>query len=313
MEFLIDYAMFFAKVMTIVLILCLPLIAMMFLRKDSVPKDEKKLSVKRINDRLEELSLTIYKESLDPNAFKKKQKSIRNQKRDNTKSKSYLINFDGDIKASAVTQLRDEITAILRVAREDDTVLLRLESAGGTLHGYGLAASQLERIKNEGLHLTVLVDKIAASGGYLMACVADEIIAAPFAIVGSIGVVAQLPNFNRLLKKNDVDFELLTAGKHKRSLTMFGENTEQGREKFQEDIDIAHEVFKQYVSKNRKDIDIEKIATGEYWQATNAITLGLVDRLATSDDVILENAKVSEVFEISSVKKQTLISKIFSI
>ena len=305
--------MFFAKVMTIVLILCLPLIAMMFLRKDSVPKDEKKLSVKRINDRLEELSLTIYKESLDPNAFKKKQKSIKNQKRDNTKSKSYLINFDGDIKASAVTQLRDEITAILRVAREDDTVLLRLESAGGTLHGYGLAASQLERIKNEGLHLTVLVDKIAASGGYLMACVADEIIAAPFAIVGSIGVVAQLPNFNRLLKKNDVDFELLTAGKHKRSLTMFGENTEQGREKFQEDIDIAHEVFKQYVSKNRKDIDIEKIATGEYWQATNAITLGLVDRLATSDDVILENAKVSEVFEISSVKKQTLISKLFSI
>ena len=313
MEFLIDYAMFFAKVMTIVLILCLPLIAMMFLKKDSVPRDEKKLSVKRINDRLEALSLTIYKESLDPNAFKKKQKSIRNQKRDNTKSKSYLINFDGDIKASAVTQLRDEITAILRVAREDDTVLLRLESAGGTLHGYGLAASQLERIKNEGLHLTVLVDKIAASGGYLMACVADEIIAAPFAIVGSIGVVAQLPNFNRLLKKNDVDFELLTAGKHKRSLTMFGENTEQGREKFQEDIDIAHEVFKQYVSKNRKDIDIEKIATGEYWQATNAITLGLVDRLATSDDVILENAKVSEVFEISSVKKQTLISKIFSI
>ena len=313
MEFLIDYAMFFAKVMTIVLILCLPLIAMMFLKKDSVPRDEKKLSVKRINDRLEALSLTIYKESLDPNAFKKKQKSIKNQKRDNTKSKSYLINFDGDIKASAVTQLRDEITAILRVAREDDTVLLRLESAGGTLHGYGLAASQLERLKNEGLHLTVLVDKIAASGGYLMACVADEIIAAPFAIVGSIGVVAQLPNFNRLLKKNDVDFELLTAGKHKRSLTMFGENTEQGREKFQEDIDIAHEVFKQYVSKNRKDIDIEKIATGEYWQATNAITLGLVDRLATSDDVILENAKVSEVFEISSVKKQTLISKIFSI
>ena len=146
-----------------------------------------------------------------------------------------------------------------------------------------------------------------------MACVADEIVAAPFAIVGSIGVVAQLPNFNRLLKKNDVDFELLTAGKHKRSLTMFGENTEQGREKFQEDIDIAHEVFKQYVSKNRKGIDIEKIATGEYWQATNAITLGLVDRLATSDDVILENAKVSEVYEISSVKKQSLLSRLFSI
>ena len=313
MEFLIDYAMFFVKVMTIALMLCLPLIAMIFLRKASVPKDEKRISVKRVNDRLEELGLTIYKESLSPSAFKKKQKSLKNQKRDNTKSKSYLINFDGDIKASAVTHLRDEITAILRVARKNDTVLLRLESAGGTLHGYGLAASQLERLKNEGLHLTVLVDKIAASGGYLMACVADEIIAAPFAIVGSIGVVAQLPNFNRLLKKNDVDFELLTAGKHKRSLTMFGENTEQGREKFQEDIDIAHEVFKQYVSKNRKDIDIEKIATGEYWQATNAITLGLVDRLATSDDVILENAKVSEVFEISSVKKQALLSRLFSI
>ena len=243
----------------------------------------------------EELSLTIYKESIDPAC------------------KTYLISFDGDLKASAVTHLRDEITAILRVAQENDKVLLKLESAGGTLHGYGLAASQLERITNEGLHLTVLVDKIAASGGYLMACVADEIVAAPFAIVGSIGVVAQLPNFNRLLRKNDVDFELLTAGKHKRSLTMFGENTEEGREKFQEDIDIAHEIFKQYVSKNRKDIEIEKVATGEYWQATNAIAHGLVDRLATSDDVILETAKVSEVLEISSVKKQSLISRLLSI
>ena len=146
-----------------------------------------------------------------------------------------------------------------------------------------------------------------------MACVADEIVAAPFAIVGSIGVVAQLPNFNRLLRKNDVDFELLTAGKHKRSLTMIGENTDEGREKFQEDIDIAHEIFKQYVSKNRKEIDIEKVATGEYWQATNAITHGLVDRLATSDDVILETAKVSEVLEISSVKKQSLIARLLSI
>ena len=313
MEFLIDYAMFFAKVLTIILMLFLSLVGITFLRKGNIPKEEKKISVKRLNDRLDEISLAIYRESMDARAFKKKQKSLKDQQPDDTKSKTYLINFDGDIKASAVTHLRDEITAILRVANENDKVLLRLESAGGTLHGYGLGASQLERITNEGLHLTVLVDKIAASGGYLMACVADEIIAAPFAIIGSIGVVAQLPNFNRLLKKNDVDFELLTAGKHKRSLTMFGENTEQGREKFQEDIDVAHEVFKQYVSSNRKNIDIEKVATGEYWQATNAIAHGLVDKLATSDDVILENAKVSEVLEISSVKKQTLISKLLSI
>ena len=313
MEFLIDYAMFFAKVLTIILMLFLSLVGITFLRKGNIPKEEKKISVKRLNDRLDEISLAIYRESMDARAFKKKQKSLKDQQPDDTKSKTYLINFDGDIKASAVTHLRDEITAILRVANENDKVLLRLESAGGTLHGYGLGASQLERITNEGLHLTVLVDKIAASGGYLMACVADEIIAAPFAIIGSIGVVAQLPNFNRLLKKNDVDFELLTAGKHKRSLTMFGENTEQGREKFQEDIDVAHEVFKQYVSSNRKNIDIEKVATGEYWQATNAIAHGLVDKLATSDDVILENAKVSEVLEISSVKKQTLISKLLPI
>ncbi len=305
--------MFFAKVLTIILMLFLSLVGITFLRKGNIPKEEKKISVKRLNDRLDEISLAIYRESMDARAFKKKQKSLKDQQPDDTKSKTYLINFDGDIKASAVTHLRDEITAILRVANENDKVLLRLESAGGTLHGYGLGASQLERITNEGLHLTVLVDKIAASGGYLMACVADEIIAAPFAIIGSIGVVAQLPNFNRLLKKNDVDFELLTAGKHKRSLTMFGENTEQGREKFQEDIDVAHEVFKQYVSSNRKNIDIEKVATGEYWQATNAIAHGLVDKLATSDDVILENAKVSEVLEISSVKKQTLISKLLPI
>ena len=108
---------------------------------------------------------------------------------------------------------------------------------------YGLAASQMQRIRDKKLKLTVCVDKVAASGGYMMAVVADKIIAAPFAVLGSIGVLAQVPNFHRLLKKHDVDFEMLTAGKYKRTLTMFGENTDKGREKFQEDIEDTHVLF----------------------------------------------------------------------
>lgn len=312
MEHIVDYLMFLAKALTIASFLLVPLVLIVLFRKEGGLNSENKITVNKVNEKIEELSLQILKESLDSHSFKKKLKSFKNKRSEPKNHKTFLLSFNGDIKASEVSNLRNEITAVLSVAEKKDKVLLRLESAGGTLHGYGLAASQLDRIKDENIHLTVLVDKIAASGGYLMASVANEIIAAPFAIVGSIGVVAQMPNFNRLLKNNDVDFELLTAGKHKRSLTMFGENTEQGREKFQEELDVAHEIFKDFVSKNRPDVNIDKVATGEYWQATNAIEIGLVDRLATSDHVILENTKDSDVYEIHTKTKKNLLSRFFS-
>ncbi len=210
----------------------------------------------------------------------------------------FVIDFDGDMQASAVTQLREEVSAILPVATDKDEVLVRLESGGGVVHGYGLAASQLIRLKDAGVKLTVSVDKVAASGGYMMACVADEIIAAPFAILGSIGVVAQLPNFHRLLKKNEIDVEMHTAGEYKRTLTFFGENTEKAREKFQADLDDVHVLFKEFVSANRPIVDIDQVSTGEYWFGQRALALQLTDRLSTSDAFLQSHAEHSDLVEV---------------
>ena len=210
----------------------------------------------------------------------------------------FVIDFDGDMQASAVAQLREEVSAILPVASGKDEVLVRLESGGGVVHGYGLAASQLIRLKDAGVKLTVSVDKVAASGGYMMACVADEIIAAPFAILGSIGVVAQLPNFHRLLKKNDIDVEMHTAGEYKRTLTFFGENTDKAREKFQADLDDTHSLFKEFVSANRPIVAIDQVSTGEYWFGQRALDLQLTDRLTTSDAFLQSRAEDSDLVEV---------------
>ena len=144
----------------------------------------------------------------------------------------------------------------------------------------------------------------------MMACVADKILAAPFAIIGSIGVVAQIPNFNKVLKKNDVDFELLTAGEHKRTLTMFGENTEKGREKFIEELEETHQLFKDYVSTRRPQLDIDKIATGEIWYGSNALKISLIDELQTSDEYLVSRIKEADVFEIAYVFKKKLHQKL---
>src|SRR5690606_11055820 len=200
------------------------------------------------------------------------------------KPRVFVLDFDGDIKASATDNLRHEVTALLSLASAEDEVVLRLESGGGMVHGYGLAASQLARIRQAGVPLTVCVDKVAASGGYMMACIGDKVLSAPIAILGSIGMVAQLPNVHRLLKKHDIDFEVLTAGEYKRTLTVFGENTEKGREKFQEDLETTHELFKNFVGRYRPQLSIDEIATGEVWLGVSALNKHLVDELKTSDE-----------------------------
>lgn len=235
-----------------------------------------------------------------------------------SKKRNFVLNFDGDVNASDVEHLRQEISAILSVANSNDEVVLRLESPGGVVHGYGLAASQLKRISDKDIPLTICVDKVAASGGYMMACIADKILAAPFAIIGSIGVVAQLPNFHKVLKKNDVDFELFTAGDFKRTVTMFGENTEQGKQKFQEELEETHVLFKQFVTENRSVVDIDKVATGEHWFATQAKDLNLVDDIVTSDEYLQTKMSLSDdldesdelVFEVSFEEKQPLMKRL---
>ncbi|OOF80130.1 protease SohB [Rodentibacter caecimuris] len=229
---------------------------------------------------------------------------------DKPKSCVYVLDFKGDISASQTTALREEISAILNVAKADDEVLLRLESPGGVVHGYGLAASQLARLKQKGIKLTIAIDKVAASGGYMMACVADNIIAAPFAIIGSIGVVAQIPNIHRLLKKHDVDVDVMTAGEFKRTVTMLGENTEKGKQKFQQELEETHELFKQFVRQNRPQLDVNKVSTGEHWFGTQALELQLIDGISTSDDLLLNMMKDKLVIGVTYKIKKTLLKKL---
>jgi serine protease SohB len=218
--------------------------------------------------------------------------------------RTFVLDFEGDVMASQVDALREEISAILPNVQEGDEVLLRLESPGGVVHGYGLAASQLSRIKDAGVTLVIAVDKVAASGGYMMACVGDRILAAPFAIIGSIGVVAQLPNFHRLLKKNDVDFEQFTAGEYKRTVTMFGENTDKGRRKFENELEETHGLFKRFVAANRPAVDVDQVATGEVWYGSQALEEGLIDVISTSDSYLQSQTDERDLYEVHYRRKQ---------
>ncbi|MEL4013947.1 protease SohB [Dryocola clanedunensis] len=221
----------------------------------------------------------------------------------------YVLDFKGSMDAHEVTSLREEVTAVLAVVKPEDEVLLRLESPGGVVHGYGLAASQLQRLRDHKVRLTVAVDKVAASGGYMMACVADRIVAAPFSIIGSIGVVAQVPNFHRLLKRNDIDIELHTAGQYKRTLTLLGENTEQGREKFREDLNETHLLFKSFVHEMRPSLDIEAVATGEHWYGMQAKEKGLVDDVSTSDDLLISLMANHDVIGVRYAQRKKMMDR----
>ncbi len=236
-------------------------------------------------------------------------KEARSRKKNN--QKIFVLDFKGDTAASAVEQLREEITLILATAKSGrDRVVVRLESPGGMVHGYGLAAAQLVRLRDAGFHLTICVDKVAASGGYMMACIGSEIVSAPFAVVGSIGVVAQVPNFNRLLKEHHVDFELYTAGQFKRTVTMFGENTPEGKAKFEEELQQTHQLFKHFVEKYRPKLNIESVATGEHWYGQDAQSLNLIDKIQTSDEYLLGLLPQHDVYVITTRRKPSLGEKL---
>lgn len=317
MEFLSEYGLFLAKTATLVIAILVIVggIVMLLRRGDGPVESRGRLEVRHLNETYDTMALTLKAATLSKKAFKQYQKAekTREKQREKTERRRvFVLNFHGDIRAAAVASLREEVTALLTTAQPEDEVVLRLESAGGLVHGYGLAAAQLLRIRDRQIKLTVAVDKVAASGGYMMACVADHILAAPFAIVGSIGVVAQLPNFNRLLKKHDIDFEQFTAGEFKRTVTLFGENNEQGRRKFQEEIEDTHELFKVFVSTHRPTVDLERAATGEHWFGTRALETRLVDELRTSDDYLLAASSDADVYEITYTGKKPWLARLLT-
>lgn len=312
--FIAEYGLFLAKTLTLVGAIVLAVLAIAIITSRGKEHAREKLEIKNINDKFEEMAEAIKSSVLSKEEHKQAAKADKKQKKEDAKKlksgevsprkRLYVVEFDGDIKASPLASLRQEISAILTVATPEDEVLVNLQSGGGLVHAYGLAASQLTRIKDKGIPLTVAVDKVAASGGYMMACVADKIIAAPFSIIGSIGVIAQIPNFNRLLKKHDIDYEQMTAGEFKRTVTMFGENTDKARQKFQEELEDMHVLFKEFITEHRPVVDINRIATGEHWPARRALELKLVDELKTSDEYLMSQSQSMDVYQVSfTIKK----------
>ncbi len=326
-EFLAEYGLFLAKTVTIVIAIIIIMATAVANTMKQRGEDKGSIIITHLNKEINDLKDEIVKAVEDEHTLKKvhkeeKKKAKREKKAKNkslgkegdSKKRIFVLNFDGDPKASQVDDLRKVITAVLTMAKpKKDEVMLRLESPGGMVHAYGLAASQLQRIRSREIPLTICVDKVAASGGYMMACVANKLIAAPFAYIGSIGVLVQIPNFNRLLKEKHVDYEMVTAGEYKRTLTMFGENTKKDREKMEEDIQEVHTLFKDFVRTSRPDMDIDKLATGETWLGSRARELGLVDETGTSDEYIVAACDNAEVYEVAYEKKKKITDKLGSV
>ena len=322
MEYLADFLLFLAKTVTLLggLVMVIAIIGSLGQKSKKLHKGH--LEINKLNEHYKHLKDDLKHALLEKDELKKLEKAEKKKQKEEKKAKKsekepakqkprvFVLDFNGDIKASAVKSLREEITAILSMADpENDEVIVRLESGGGMVHSYGLASSQLLRIRNKGIRLTVTVDKVAASGGYMMACTANHIVAAPFAVIGSIGVMAQLPNFNRLLKKHDVDIELHTAGEYKRTLTVLGENTDKGREKFKQDMEDTHVLFKDFVSSQRGQLDIAEVSTGEIWYGQKALEKNLVDELKTSDEYIYDKADEAELIQVTYEIKKGLAGK----
>ncbi|WP_331346773.1 protease SohB [Cellvibrio sp. UBA7661] len=336
MEFLSEYGLFLAKTLTFVIAVFVIVSLAVSMGGRTKKSDKGHIEVTKLNEKFDHLRDSLRDAMLDDDEYKdfekaekKRLKEEKAQKKkaakeaakmnpeDATaepesaaKKRIFVLDFYGDIKASEVESLREEITTVLTLAKTTDEIVVKVESGGGMVHSYGLASSQLARITNKKIPLTVCVDKVAASGGYMMACVADKIVAAPFAVLGSIGVLAQLPNFHKLLKKNDIDYEMFTAGEYKRTVTMFGENTEKGRAKFVEELEDTHVLFKEFVSSHRPQVDVEKVATGEVWFGSRAKDVNLIDDLQTSDEYLFAQAESADIYEVEFTYKKTLPEKL---
>ncbi len=312
MEFFLAISLFALKVFVIVaMILLLAILLLLLIQKGQQMKPL--LEIENLNEQYNQLEQSIKSQLLNKKDLKKESKSWDDAEKkwsEESRSKVFVVDFKGDVKAHAGDHLREEITAILTAATPSDEVLVRVESPGGVVHGYGFCASQLQRIRNAGIPLTVAVDKVAASGGYMMAVVGNKILSAPFAIVGSIGVIAQVPNFHRILKKNDIDYKEYTAGAFKRTVSIFGEISSEGESKFKSQLEDTHVLFKNHIQHFRPQLNLEKVATGEYWYGHQAKDLGLVDELTTSDDYLLNKRKVADLVKVSFKVKKSLAEKI---
>ena len=321
MAFWLDIAAFALKALLIVAAIGALAVLVARLTRSGEPKDEE-IKVRSLNERYDDMRDALNAALLDKKGRKALLKARKKEMKAKAKARTggedpakrlYVLAFKGDMRATAVKRLGHEIDAVLTVARPGtDEVALRLDSPGGTVTGYGLAAAEILRLRERKIAVTALVDQVAASGGYMMACAADRIVAAPFAVVGSIGVVAPVPNLHRLLKKNEIDFEEMTAGEWKRSVSVLGEITPAGREHFRGKLDATHGAFKTFVQQCRPNVDIDQVANGDHWLASEALALGLVDQLSTGDDFLFRARESARLFEVSTEARKTLLQQILS-
>ena len=314
-ELLIEYCFFLLKVITITFIIVIPILMIVSSSRHKTMGDKGQLIIKNLSEKFESMGTSVRGSQMDTKTYKKFIKEKEKKRKQNIKKKNksskqkaavYVLNFKGDVMASDHDKLKQEINAILASKTSCKEVVLKVESGGGSAYAYGLCAAELKRLVDNKIKLTVCIDKVAASGGYLMSCVASKIIAAPWALVGSIGVIAQMPNIHRLLKDNLIDFEMHTAGQFKRTLTVFGENTEEGRQKFISELEDLHIVFKDFVKENRPNVDAMKVSTGEVWQGQKALALGLIDAIQTSNDYLLNLSDKFNLYEVEYHEKKSL-------
>lgn len=329
MDLLFNYLLFLAKSLTLVVAVIVVITTVISLSARARRHESGEIEVRNLNEELKQMQLILKDAVLDRFALKRdikeekkanklKDKELKEKEKQsesesvepNHRRRVYVLEFEGDMQASAVEHLRQEVTTVLTLAEASDEVVVKIDSPGGVVHGYGLAASQLDRIRKKNVPLTICVDQVAASGGYMMACVGNRILAAPFAIIGSIGVVAQMPNFHRLLRKNEIDVELHTAGEYKRTLTLFGENTDAGRRKFVQELEEVHGLFKAHVQQSRPQLEIDKVATGEHWYGKQALELGLVDEIITSDEYLEAATNDADVYLVKYIRHRTVAERL---
>ena len=314
MSFWIDFGGFALKSFWLAAMIAIVLVVPIIIGARSQRRREDEVKVTSLDDRFDlmEAQIRIATDGAKgAKAFLKARKKEAKQRDENAK-RVYVIGFKGDPMASGHAAFARKITAALVAARPDkDEIVVSITSPGGIVSGYGLMAAQMQRVRRAGVELTACVDQVAASGGYMMAVAANRIVAAPFAVVGSIGVVAQVPNVSRLLKKIDVDYEELTAGEHKRPISVLAPISEEGREHFKTKLEETHVAFKDFVRENRPALNVEAVGDGDYWYATDALKLGLIDAIATSDEYLLAQRGKARLFVIDAPEKKTLMKVLF--
>jgi signal peptide peptidase SppA len=201
-------------------------------------------------------------------------------------------------------------TALTRAFDHDrlKAVALLINSPGGAPTQSGLVAERIRQLADKkGVPVLAFAEDVAASGGYWLACAADEIYAHRTSMVGSIGVISGGFGFTGLLDRFGVERRLHTAGENKARLDPFSPEKPEDVEWLKKMHSQLHELFVDWVKERRGDrlSSTEGLFTGDIWLGSKALELGLIDGLGSLREVIAERYPDAEIF-IAEAKKPLL-------